>query len=338
MRTVEQLEDQLSKPTELVVEGLRRLEGDILLLGVGGKIGPSLARMARRASDLAGVSRRVIGISRFSATGEREMLERHGVETIRCDLLDEDALNALPNAPNVVFMAGMKFGATGQEARTWAVNTYLPALVCRKYRHSRMVAYSTGTVYGVAVVANGGSSESDEPCPVGEYAMSCLGRERMIEHFSRALGFPAALIRLNYACELRYGVLVDIACKVWAGETIDLAMGHFNIIWQGDANAMILRAFDHVARPPSIINLTGPEILTVREVALDFGRRMNRQVKYSGVENPMAILSNAARAHQLFGRPAVRADQLIGWIADWISRGGPTLGKPTHFEVRDGKF
>jgi nucleoside-diphosphate-sugar epimerase len=232
----------------------------------------------------------------------------------------------------------MKFGSTGQEARTWAMNTFVPACACRRFRGSRLVAFSTGTLYGLAPVSKGGSQETDVPCPTGEYAMSCLGRERMVEHFSCMLGLPAALIRLNYACELRYGVLVDIARRVWAGEAIDLAMGYFNTIWQGDANAMALRAFDHVATPPFILNLTGPELLSVREVAQEFGRLMRREVHFQGTEAPTAILSNAARARQLFGPPAVRLETLIRWISDWIERDGPTLGKPTHFEVRDGKF
>jgi nucleoside-diphosphate-sugar epimerase len=338
MGSVEELEDRLSEPTAKVIEDLRCVDGDILLLGVGGKIGPSLARMARRASDLAGVARRVIGVSRFSTPGAQEKLDRHGIETIRCDLLEEESLNALPEAPNVIFMAGKKFGSIGQETWTWALNTHLPALVCRRFRGSRLIGFSTGTVYGLTAVAGGGSVENDEPVPVGEYAMSCLGRERMIQHFSRVLGIPAVVIRLNYACELRYGVLVDIAHKVWRGEAINLEMGYFNIIWQGDANAIVLRTFRHAATPPFIINVTGPETLRVRDVAIEFGRRLNRKVSFCGVEAPTAILSNASRAHHLFGRPAVSPAQLIGWIADWIQAGGPTLDKPTHFEVRNGRF
>ena len=336
--SVEELEDLLSQPTESVVQTLGRLEGDIIVLGVAGKMGPTLARMARRASDAAGVRRRVIGVARFSDARHQTELQAHGIETIRCDLLDEAALAALPDAPNIVFMAGMKFGSTGQEALTWAMNCHLPALVCKKYSHSRIVAFSTGNVYGLTPVAGGGSLETDAPNPVGDYAMSCLGRERIFEHFSRRLGIPMTMIRLNYACELRYGVLVDIARRVWSGETVDVAMGHLNTIWQADANAMTLQAFDHVASPPLLLNVTGPEPLSVREMAARFGEVMNKRVAVSGSESPTALLANAAQALRLFGPPRVGVEQMVRWIADWVMRGGASLGKPTHFESRDGKF
>ncbi len=338
VRNVAELEDLLSEPTPGVIEALRALSGDILVLGVAGKMGPTLARMARRGSDAAGVKRRVIGVSRFSSPDELAKLEAHGIEAIRCDLLDEDSVARLPDAPNVVFMAGMKFGATGNESLTWAMNTYLPSIVCRKFRRSRIVAFSTGNVYGLVPVAGGGSRESDPLAPVGEYAMSCLGRERMFEHFSRSLNVPTALIRLNYACELRYGVLVDLAQKIARGEIIDLSMGHFNVIWQGDANAMTLQAFAHVGSPPCVLNLTGPEVLSVRAVCEQLGKRMNRAVQFTGSETATALLNNAARIFSHFGQPRISVEQLISWVADWVSRGGPQLGKPTHFESRDGKF
>ncbi len=336
--SVEELEDLLSQPTESVVQTLGRLKGDILVLGVAGKMGPTLARMARRASEAAGVRRRVIGVARFSDAHHQSELQAHGIETIRCDLLDEAALAALPDAPNIVFMAGMKFGSTGQEALTWAMNCHLPALVCKKYSRSRIVAFSTGNIYGLTPVTGGGSLETDAPNPVGDYAMSCLGRERIFEHFSRRLGIPMAMIRLNYACELRYGVLVDIARRVWSGETVDVAMGHLNTIWQADANAMTLQAFDHVASPPLLLNVTGPEPLSVREMAARFGELMNKRVAVSGSESPTALLANAAQALRLFGPPHVGVEQMLRWIADWVMRGGASLGKPTHFESRDGKF
>jgi nucleoside-diphosphate-sugar epimerase len=338
IQDLEQLEDRLSEPTPEVVQTLRQLEGDLIVLGVAGKLGPSLARMARRASDLAGIRRRIIGVARFSSGGLEAELQRHGLETIRCDLLDEEAVQRLPNAPNVLYLAGMKFGATGQESLTWAMNTHLPAIVCRKFARSRVVAFSTGNVYGLVPATCGGSLETDPLAPVGEYAMSCLGRERIFEHFSRTLGTRVALVRLNYACDLRYGVLVDLARKVLTGTPVDLGMGWFNTLWQGDANAMTLRCFDHVASPPLALNLTGPEVLNVRETSEKLGRLLGRQPVFVGTEAPTALLSNARRAFSLFGQPRVNADQLLAWIAAWLLHGGPTLNKPTHFEARDGRF
>lgn len=335
---VETLEDVLSQPTEGVIETLGRIKGDIIVLGVAGKMGPTLARMAQRASEAAGVRRRVIGVARFSEAQQQTELQAHGIETIRCDLLDEAAVAALPDAPNIVFMAGMKFGSTGQEALTWAMNCHLPAIVSKKYSRSRIVAFSTGNIYGLVPVSGGGSTETDAPNPLGDYAMSCLGRERIFEHFSRRLGIPMAMIRLNYACELRYGVLVDVARRVWAGETVDCAMGHLNTIWQTDANAMTLQALDHVASPPRLLNVTGPELLSVRDMATRFGALMNKRVAFSGSEAPTALLANATLAQRLFGPSRVSVEQMLRWIADWVMRGGASLGKPTHFESRDGKF
>jgi nucleoside-diphosphate-sugar epimerase len=338
IQNIEQLEDLLSEPTPEVVLTLRHLEGDLIVLGVAGKMGPSLARMARRASDLAGVRRRIIGVARFSSAGFEAELQRHGVETIRCDLLDEKALQRLPDAANVLYLAGMKFGATGQESLTWALNTHLPALVCRKFAHSRIVAFSTGNVYGFVPASSGGARETDPPAPLGEYAMSCLGRERIFEHFSRTLGLPVALIRLNYACDLRYGVLVDLARKVLLGASVDLSMGWYNTLWQGDANAMTLRCFAHVASPPLTLNLTGPECLNVRKTCQRLGQLLGREPVFMGKEAPTALLSNAGQAFSLFGQPRVSADQLVAWVAAWLRQAGPTLDKPTHFEARDGRF
>ena len=338
IRSVEELEALLSEPTASVVETLSRLEGDILLLGAGGKMGPTLARMAKRASLAAGSSRRVIGVSRFGHGQQEAVLRAHRIETIQCDLLDEPAVAKLPEAANVIFMTGLKFGSTGHEARTWAMNCYLPAIVCRRYGRSRFVVFSTGNVYGLMPVAEGGATEASAPRPVGEYAMSCLGRERMFEHFSRAGNIPMAVLRLNYASELRYGVLLDLARRVFAGETIDLAMGHFNTIWQADANAAALLAFQHVATPPLVVNLTGPELLSVRQTCQEFGRLLNKTVTFSGTEAPTALVSNGRLGERLFGAPQVRAGQMIQWVADWVKRGAPTLGKPTHFESRSGFF
>jgi nucleoside-diphosphate-sugar epimerase len=332
-----QLDDLLSDPPPQVVAAMGRLEGDLLFLGVAGKMGPSLARMAKRASDAAGVRRRVIGVSRFSSTGQEEF-QAHGIETIRCDLLDEDAVLRLPDAANVVFMAGMKFGATGNEPTTWAMNSYLPGVVCRKYGRGRIVVFSTGNVYGLTPVEGSGSGEDDTPRPVGEYAMSCLGRERVFDYFSRKLGIPMAILRLNYACELRYGVLVDIATRVWVGEPVELGMGYFNTIWQGDANAMALRAFDQLATPPWVVNVTGPERFSIRDVGEQFGRLLGKPVRFAGTESATALLSDARAGLERLGPPRLPARQLMEWVADWVARGEKSLGKPTHFESRDGRF
>jgi nucleoside-diphosphate-sugar epimerase len=338
IRDVEHLEELLSEPNSGAVEAMARLQGDLVILGVGGKMGPTLARMARRASEAAGVQRRIIGVSRFSSGGLEKQLQSFGIETIRCDLLERQQVEKLPDVPNVIFMTGMKFGSTGQEAMTWAMNVFVPGMVCQKYCQSRMVAFSTGNVYGLTPVALGGNVETDVVNPLGDYAMSCLGRERILEHFSRVHHIPIAVLRLNYATEMRYGVLVDLARKVWAGQTVDLAMGHLNAIWQADANAMTLQAFDQLASPPRLLNIAGPELLSVRRVAERLGQLMGKPVTFTGSETPDALLSNAQLSHRLFGYPRLGALQMIEWIADWVQRGGANLGKPTHFEVRDGKF
>jgi hypothetical protein len=338
IRDVEHLEEMLSEPTPGVVDTLAKLDGDLLFLGVGGKMGPTMARMARRATDVAGAPRRIIGVSRFSSHDLESHLQQHGIETLRCEMLDPSQLESLPDTPNVVFMAGMKFGSTGKEALTWAMNCLLPALVANRFRRSRIVAFSTGNVYGLSPVTFGGSRETDPVQPVGEYAQSCLGRERVFDHFSRTLGIPIALLRLNYATEMRYGVLVDIARRVHSDEPIDLAMGHLNAIWQADASAMALQAFGHVASPPFVLNIAGPESLSVRRVAEAFGMLLRKPVTFRGEESADALLSNGQYGHRLFGYPRVTVQQMLDWIADWVARGGASLGKPTHFESRDGKF
>ncbi len=332
------LEELLSRPTAEVVDTMRRLQGDVILLGVGGKIGPSLARMARRASDMAGVKRRIIGVARFTSHALRDVLEAEGIETIACNLLDRAALDALPDVPNVLYLAAMKFGSTGQEAMTWAMNCYLPGMVCEKYRSSRIVAYSTGNVYPMTPPSSGGPTEETPPGPIGDYAMSCLGRERIFSYFSITAGIPVALLRLNYAHEMRYGVMVDLAQNILAGREIDLTMGYFNAIWQGDSNAMTLRAFDHVASPPRIINIAGLETLSVRAVAQRLGEKLGKPVQFRGAEAADALLSNGRLGCQLLGHPRVPVERMIDWIADWQRRGAATLGKPTHFQTRNGKF
>jgi nucleoside-diphosphate-sugar epimerase len=338
IESVDHLDTLLSEPTPHAVETLAKLDGDFVILGVAGKMGPTLARMAKRATDQAGAKRRIVGVARFSDARLEGQLQSWGIETIRCDLLQTDQLAKLPDAPNVIAMFGMKFGSTGQEARTWALNCLAPALVCDKYRQSRIVAFSTGNVYGLTPVARGGSLESDPLDASGDYAMSCVGRERIYEYCSRAYGIPMAVLRLNYATEMRYGVLVDIAQRVWAEEPIDVTMGHLNAIWQADANAAALSAFAHLSTPPLVLNIAGPEILSVRRVAEEFARRLGKPVTFVGTESADAFLSNARQSHRLFGLPLVNAAQVIAWIAAWVARGGATLGKATNFEVRDGKY
>ena len=317
---------------------MSRLEGDLMVLGVGGKIGPSLARMARRADEEAGIRRRIIGVARFSSPGLREWLEGWGIETVACDLLEREALAALPDVPNLLYLPAQKFGTTGQEGRTWAMNTYLAGMVCERFPKSRIVAYSTGNVYPLTPVDSGGPNEEIPLAPVGEYGMSALGRERLFLYFSEKYGIPVAIVRLNYAVEMRYGVLVDIGQKVLAGQPVDVTMGHFNVIWQGDSNAMTLRCFDHVASPPLCVNVTGLETLSIRHSAEEFADQMGRDVSFTGEEAEDALLSDASRALDLFGPVTVSVEQMIEWISDWLLRGGETHNKPTHFQARDGKF
>jgi nucleoside-diphosphate-sugar epimerase len=331
----------LSEPPASLVETMKTIEGDVVILGVAGKMGPTLARMTKRASDLAhphGRGRRVIGVARFSDAAQEAALQAHGIETVRADLLDEAALDRLPDAPNVIFMAGRKFGSTGGEALTWAMNVHLPALVCRRYSTSRIVVFSTGNVYGLTQAGASGSIETDALRPVGEYAMSCLGRERMVEHFSLTLGIPTSIVRLNYAVEMRYGVIADLARRIAAGEIIDVTMGYYNVIWQGDANAMAIASLARASSPPFVFNLAGPEELSVRATCEELARLMGRTVTFTGREAADALLSNGTRGWTLFGRPRVDASRVIAWVADWVSRGGASLDKPTHFESRDGKF
>jgi dTDP-4-dehydrorhamnose reductase len=335
---IDHLETLLSEPTPHAIESLAKIDGDIILLGVAGKMGPTMARMVKRASDAAGCKRRVLGAARFSDPRIEALLQSWGIETIRCDLLESDQLARLPDVPNVIAMFGMKFGSTGQEARTWAMNCLAPALVCNRYRTSRMVAFSTGNVYGLTPVAGGGSREDDPLNASGEYAMSCVGRERIYEYCSRTLRIPMSILRLNYATEMRYGVLVDIAQRVWHGQPVDVTMGYLNAIWQADANAAALSAFAHLATPPRVLNIAGPEILSVGQVAQEFASRFGMLPTFTGSESKDAFLSNAQESHRLFGPPRVQASEMIAWIADWTTRGGTILGKPTHFEVRDGKY
>ncbi|MCC6860703.1 MAG: NAD(P)-dependent oxidoreductase [Bryobacterales bacterium] len=329
-----QLEDLMSQPGPGDIQVMTDLEGDLLILGVGGKMGPSLARRAKRANP----ARRVMAVSRFSSPGLREALESDGIETHSAELMDAAALARLPEAPNVIFMAGRKFGSTGAEWLTWAMNTYLPGMVAERYRHSRIVAFSSGNVYPLVPVKSGGATEATPPEPVGEYAQSVLGRERMFQHFSCIYGTPVTLLRLNYAIDLRYGVLLDVGRKVFERRPVDLRMGHANVIWQGDANSICLRAFAICQSPPAIVNVTGPETVSIRWAAERFGACFGIEPVFEGVEADTALLNNASRCHRLFGYPSVTLEQMIEWTAEWIRGGGPTLNKPTHFETRDGRF
>ncbi len=310
------------------------MPGDLLVLGVGGKMGPTLARMARRAAP----HKRVIGVARFSEPGLRDSLQRQGIECIAADLLSREQLAALPDAPNVVFMAGRKFGSSGSEWLTWAMNGHVPALVAERYAGSRIVAFSTACVYPFVDVAGPGAPESAPLTPPpGEYANSCVARERMFQHFSHALGTPGRLIRLSYAIDMRYGVLHDVARKLLAREPIDLAMGHANVIWQGDANEMALRALAHCTAPTSGLNVSGPA-LRIREVAQALGQRLGVKPQFTGTEAPTAWLVDIAEALRLFGPPSVGLDTMLDWTADWVARDMASLGKPTHYEARDGNY
>jgi hypothetical protein len=338
IRTIDELEELLSRPTDADVAALAQLEGDLLILGAGGKMGPSLSLLARRAAQKAQVNRRIIAVSRFADDSSRARFSANNIETIACDLLEPGALAKLPEVPNVIFMAARKFGTTGAAHLTWAMNTFLPGLVAERYRNSRIVTFSTGNVYPLSLVREGGATESTPVDAQGEYAQSALGRERMFEYGSDRWKTPVTILRLNYAVELRYGVLVDIASAVFERRTVDLRMGHVNVIWQRDANSYCLRSFLHCQSPPFVLNITGPETLSVRTIAEEFGHRFGWKPVFSGEENKTALLSNAQKAQQLFGPPTVRAEQVIDWVADWISHGGPLLNKPTHFSARDGKF
>ncbi len=336
--TEAQLESYLSEPTDEVIASMTALAGDILILGVGGKMGPTLAKQAKRAIDLTGISKKVIGVSRFSTPGVQEDLHEAGIETIAADLLSEDCLQNLPNIQNVILMAGRKFGSTDNESLTWAMNSYMPGRVADRFKDSRLVVFSTGNVYPLTRVSHGGATECLPPVPIGEYAQSCLSRERICAYFSSQFGTQMAILRLNYAIDLRYGILLDIAEKVYTEQPISLEMGTVNVIWQGDANAVALRVFAHCQSPPLILNVTGPETVSVRYLASRFGALLNKPPRFEGEEAETALLSNASRCHRLFGYPRVSLEQMVEWTAEWVRIGGTTLRKPTHFEVRDGKF
>ncbi len=332
------LDEFLAAPRAETVDMMRRLHGDIMILGAGGKVGPTIALMAARAVRESGKKRRVIAVDRFSRAPVRRLVESAGVETLAGDFLDPGFISSLPPAENILYLVGRKFGIVGSESLTWMINSVVPDHVCRAFPGSRMVAFSTGCVYSLVAPESGGSREEDAPCPVGEYAHSCLARERVFEYHSNSSGTPVLIYRLNYALELRYGVLVDIARKIQSGEPLDRSVGAFNFIWQGDAANIALLCLEHCASPPAILNVTGPSLFRMEDAALELGRLMNRPVQFSGRDSGRAYLADASRCAKLFGPPRVPADQVLAWVADWIQKDRPTLGKPTHFQVTDGQF
>ncbi|HZI41299.1 MAG TPA: NAD(P)-dependent oxidoreductase [Gemmatimonadaceae bacterium] len=333
-----ELDELLSTPRAETVEALRDCPGDIVVLGAGGKMGPTLARMAGRAAAQVGDGRRVYAVSRFSSPEVARTLGGAGIETISCDLLDRDAVARLPDAANVIFMAGQKFGTAAAPAQTWAMNTIVPAICADRYRGARIVGFSTGNVYPLTAVSAGGARESDPVGPVGEYASSALGRERVLEFYSARNRTPVAIIRLNYAIDLRYGVLADIGLRVWREEPVPIAMGHVNVIWQGDACRITIESLARATTPPFVVNVTGTEILAVRDIAQEFATVFGKSVRFQGKERRDALLSNTDRMRSSFSPPEVSVQTMIEWIADWIRADGPMLGKPTHFEERAGKF
>jgi nucleoside-diphosphate-sugar epimerase len=333
-----QLEDVLAQPSDADVACVRRLNGDILVLGAGGKMGPSLARRVHQALRASGSRARVVAASRFSSAAARQELEARGIRTAVCDLLDPAAIAALPKCPYVLFLAGRKFGTVDRTDLTWATNTIVPFRIAEHFSDARLVVFSTGNVYPLVPVAGPASREEDVPLPVGEYAQSCLGRERVVEFVSRERGTAALIYRLNYAVDLRYGTLVDIARKVFDGQPVDLTVGVFNAIWQGDANSYALRSLELCAAPPAVLNVTGAERISVREIAKWFGVQFGRPPQFVNREGPVALLSDSSRCRALLGEPQVALPLLRQWVAHWVRSGGASLNKPTHFEVADGRF
>jgi nucleoside-diphosphate-sugar epimerase len=336
---VDHLEEVMTEPTPGLVADLARIDGDLMVLGVGGKMGPTLARMARRAAP----HKRVIGVARFSDPAAREALQSHGVECISCDLLDRAAVERLPNVgdgvKNIVYMAGHKFGAAGNPSMTWMMNVGVPAMVAETFRQARIVTFSTACVYPFVPVDGPGADEAVPAVPPpGDYAWSCVGRERMFEHGSRRWGTPGRLVRLSYSIDMRYGVLHDVAQAVFHGRPLDLTMGHADVIWQGDANEQSLRLLAHCTSPATPINVTGPQHVSVRWLAGEFAKRFGRQAILTGQEAPTAWLIDTREAQQLFGAPRVPLATMIDWATDWVAQGGASLNKPTHFSTRDGKY
>jgi len=328
------LEDVLSEPTDATREVLAKLSGDVVVLGAGGKMGPTLTMMLQKAS----ADRNIYAVSRFSDKAAKTRIEKAGIKTVEMDLLDESQYSKMPDAENVFYLAGMKFGASGNQPMTWALNSFLPGLVARHYRDSRIVAFSTGNVYPLVGIDSGGATEETAPDPVGEYAQSCLGRERILEYFSQLHNTPVTIIRLNYANEPRYGIIVDLTAKILNDEPIDLTMGAVNLIWQRDANDYIIRAITLAKSPAAILNVTGPDTIPVRELALQIGAELGRKPKFVSKETKSALLSNASYCVSKFGPPQTTLGEMVATIGKWVARGKKTLNKPTKYNVRDGKF
>jgi nucleoside-diphosphate-sugar epimerase len=338
MKTVEDLELKLSEPSEGLIKDMVKLDGDIIILGVGGKMGPSLAKLAVRAIKEAGIKKRVIGVSRFSESGLSDDLENNGIETIAIDLLDDEQLQGLPDVKNVIYMAGKKFGTHGNEHFTWAMNTYLPARVGEKFRNSRIVVFSSGNIYPYVSYGSGGATEDMSLSPYGEYAQTCLGRERVFTYFSHKYKIPMVMFRLNYAIDMRYGTLLEIAKLVYEESPIDITNGHMNVIWQGDANEIALRSLLICEAPPKILNVTGPETISIRWVAQEFGKMFNKTPVLLNQEEPTSLLNNASQCHRIFGYPRVTLREMIEMTAEWILNEGEISNKPTHFQERSGHY
>lgn len=338
MWTEEKLNDLLTTPSPGLVADIQKLDGDILVLGAGGKMGPTLCVLAKNAAKAAKVQKRVIAVSRFGDPLVVKLLQEHGVELVQADLLEPGVLDTLPDAENIIYMAGKKFGTAGQEAMTWAMNAWLPSQVAQRYKASRIVVFSSGNLYPKTAVGSGGCPETTPVEPVGEYAMSCLGRERMFEYAAHAFGTPVAVYRLNYAVDLRYGVLYDMAANIMSDTPIRVDTPSFNCIWQGDANEAAIRLLGHASPTVFRLNVTGPETAGVRETAAKLGALLGKTPVFTGVEQPNAYLNDAGQMHALFGYPTVPLQTLIEWQAQWILSGGRALGKPTHFEERKGSY
>jgi len=328
------LEDILSEPTEATKKIVAGLTGDIVVLGAGGKMGPTLAMMLKKASP----DKRIYAVSRFSDKAARSRIEQAQVETIEADLLDESQYRKLPDVENVFYLAGMKFGSTGNQPLTWALNSFVPALVARHYKDSRIVAYSTGNVYPLVDTTSSGATEQTAPEPIGEYAQSCLGRERMFEYFSELFKTPVTLVRLNYANEPRYGIIVDLTFKILNDEPLDLTMGKVNLIWQRDANDYIIRAISLAKSPPAVLNVTGPDTIPIRRLGEQIGKTLGKKPKFVSREAPSALLSDASYCLNTFGLPQTTIEQMVSMISQWVAAGKKTLNKPTKYDIRDGKF
>lgn len=338
MESVKELEEFMCRPSSGLMEDIQKLEGDIMVLGAGGKMGPTLCKLAQNAMLDTGRGNRVIAVSRFSDDSAAVDLEEHGITVIKADLLDESSLAGLPDVENIIFMAGRKFGTEEDQSLTWVMNAYLPGRVAERFKNSRIVVFSTGNVYPFVDVASSGSTEDSPVGPVGIYANSCLGRENVFRYFSKKNGTPVLLFRLNYAIDMRYGVLLEIARSVYEGRPVDVSTGYFNAVWQGYANEAAIRSLFLAKTPPETLNVTGPEKVSTRETALKFAKLFGKTVEITGIEKDTALLSDSSKCMDLFGEPSVKIDDMVEMVAGWVSKGNPTIDKPTHFQERKGKF